>query len=77
MSLIKKKKINIDELINYVNISKIPKFPISGNYLKKYGYETGEELGKKLKFLEEKWISNNFTIDNKMIEKFLGKPNQG
>ena len=73
----KEKKINIDELINYVNISKIPKFPISGNYLKKYGYETGEELGKKLKFLEEKWISNNFTIDNKMIEKFLGKPNQG
>ena len=72
----KEKKINIDELINYVNISKIPKFPISGNYLKKYGYETGEELGKKLKFLEDKWISNNFIIDNKMIEKFLGKPNQ-
>ena len=70
------KKINISELINYVNTSKIPKFPISGNYLKKYGYKTGEELGKKLKFLEDKWIDNNFVIDNKTIEKYLGKPSE-
>ncbi len=72
----KDKKININELINYVNTIEVPKFPISGNYLKKYGYKTGEELGKKLKFLEDKWISNNFVIDSKMVEKFLGKPNQ-
>ncbi len=72
----KAKEINIDELINYVNTTEVPKFPISGNYLKKYGYKTGEELGKKLKFLEDKWISNNFVIDSKMVEKFLGKPNQ-
>ena len=39
----------INELLNYVNICKIPKFPISGDYLKKYGYESGKELGKKLK----------------------------
>ena len=72
----KDKKININELINYVNTIEVPKFPISGNYLKKYGYKTGKELGKKLKFLEDKWISNNFVIDSKMVEKFLGKPNQ-
>ena len=72
----KDEKINISELINHVNTSKIPKFPISGNYLKKYGYKSGEELGKKLKFLEDKWINNNFVIDNKTVEKYLGKPDQ-
>jgi len=72
----KDKKINISELINHVNTSEIPKFPISGNYLKKYGYKSGEELGKKLKFLEDKWINNNFVIDNKTVEKYLGKPDQ-
>ena len=59
--------------MNYVEICKIPKFPFSGDYLKEYGYETGEVLGKKLKSLEEKWIENNFVIDKKMIEKSLGK----
>ena len=68
------KKISIVEhLINFVNTCKIPKFPISGDYLKKLGYQTGEELGKKLKALEEKWIENNFFIERKMIEKSLGK----
>ena len=72
----KDEKINISELINNVNTSKIPKFPISGNDLKKYGYKSGEELGKKLKFLEDKWIDNNFVIDNKTVERYLGKPDQ-
>ena len=51
----------------------IPKFPISGDYLKKHGYKTGKILGKKLKSLEEKWIENNFIIEEKMIDKSLGK----
>jgi poly(A) polymerase len=67
---------DIEKLINYVNISKIPKFPISGDYLKKHGYETGEILGKKLKSLEEKWIKNNFIIEKKVIEKSLDKDNK-
>jgi len=65
--------LSIEKLINYVNVCKIPKFPISGDYLKKYGYETGEVLGKKLKSLEEKWIENNFVIEKKVIDKSLGK----
>jgi len=67
---------DIEKLINYVNISKIPKFPISGDYLKKHGYETGEVLGKKLKSLEEKWIENDFIIEKKTIKKSLDKVNQ-
>jgi len=65
--------LSIEKLINYVNVCKIPKFPISGDYLKKHGYETGEVLGKKLKSLEEKWIENNFIIEKKVIDKSLGK----
>ena len=51
----------------------IPKFPISGAYLKKHGYVTGQALGKKLKSLEAKWIENDFIIEKKTIEKSLDK----
>ena len=63
----------IERLLNFVKNCEIPKFPISGEYLKKHGYEAGKILGKKLKSLEEKWIENNFIIEKKVIEKSLGK----
>ncbi|RZO47957.1 MAG: hypothetical protein EVA76_04955 [Candidatus Pelagibacterales bacterium] len=65
--------LNIEQLIKYVNNYKIPKFPISGDSLKEHGYVTGEELGKKLKSLETKWIENDFIIEKKIIEKSLEK----
>ena len=65
--------LNIEQLLDYVNNCKIPKFPISGNYLKKHGYETGQKLGKKLKLLEEKWIANNFVLDKDVLKKSLNK----
>ena len=68
--------LTIEKLIDYVNTCKIPKFPISGDYLKERGYETGEILGKKLKLLEEKWIENNFIIEKKVVEKSLSKFNK-
>tara|TARA_Y100000590_G_scaffold449509_1_gene587754 strand:- start:5283 stop:6578 length:1296 start_codon:yes stop_codon:yes gene_type:complete len=67
------KNLNIKKLINYVDKCNVPKFPISGDDLKKYGYETGKKLGKKLKYLEERWIKNNFIIEKKFIEKSLSK----
>ena len=70
------KNFSVESLVDYVNICKIPKFPVSGDYLKQHGYETGQVLGKKLKSLEEKWIENNFVIDKKMLEKSLGKGNE-
>ena len=66
----------IEKLIEFVSACKIPKFPISGDYLKKYGYKTGHSLGKKLKLLEEQWIKNNFNIDKKAVRKSLGKVNE-
>jgi len=72
------KKANIlivEKLLKYVDGCKIPKFPISGEHLKKYGYVAGKELGKKLKSLEEKWIENNFVVTKQIFEKFLEKNN--
>ena len=56
-----------------MKICKIPKFPISGDYLKKHGFDEGEILGKKLELLKQEWLNNNFFIDKKIIEKSLGK----
>ena len=70
----KKENISIiEELINFANGCEIPKFPISGDCLKKYGYKTGPELGKKLKSLEQDWVNNNFFIEQRSIDKSLGK----
>ena len=33
-------------------------------------------LGKELKLLEQKWIENNFVIDQKIIKKSLEKVKQ-
>jgi len=66
-----KENLNIEELIDYVNACKVPKFPISGDYLKEHGYETGIILGKKLKLLEEKWIENDFVIEKKNSRKIF------
>ena len=67
------KTLDIENALNYINGCIIPKFPVSGDYLKKHGYETGQELGKKLKSIEEKWIANNFVLDEKVLEKSLNK----
>ena len=66
----------IEELTHFVNDCETPKFPISGDYLKKYGYKPGPELGKKLKSLEEDWVNNNFVIEQRLIDKSLGKPDK-
>jgi len=67
---------NVEKLLNYVNSCEVPKFPISGDYLKKHGYETGQALGEKLKLLEEKWIANNFVLDEEILKKSLNKTDQ-
>jgi len=67
------KDVNIENMLDFVYGCKIPKFPISGEDLKRQGYASGEELGNKLKSLEEKWIENNFTLNRDYLEKSLNK----
>ena len=59
------------KLIEYINFCVVPKFPISGDNLKKFGYESGPKLGAKLKALEDKWIKSNFSLDAKQLENSL------
>ena len=66
----------VETLLDYLNNCEIPKFPLSWDYLKEQGYETGQILGNKLKSLEEQWINNNFVMDKKLIEKSLRKNNK-
>ena len=65
------KTLNVKKLLDYAEVCKIPKFPISGDYLKKHGYESGAKLGKVLKSLEEKWIADNFNLDEKVLKKII------
>ena len=67
------KNYDVEKLLNYINHCEIPKFPISGDYLKDRGYKSGKKLGKKLKSLEEEWIKNNFIIEEKIIKKSTSK----
>tara|TARA_B100000029_G_scaffold325671_1_gene318182 strand:- start:748 stop:2046 length:1299 start_codon:yes stop_codon:yes gene_type:complete len=69
----KLKVTDVDKLLQYIKICEIPKFPISGDYLKKHGFDEGKILGKQLELLKQKWLNNNFVIDKKIIEKSLGK----
>jgi len=63
----------IEKLIEFTAKCRIPKFPISGDDLKKYGYKSDKDLGKKLESLKDQWIKNNFFIDKKKLEKALEK----
>ena len=69
----KLKVTDVEKLLQYIKICEIPKFPISGDYLKKHGFDEGKILGKQLELLKQKWLNNNFVIDKKIIEKSLGK----
>ena len=42
--------------------TKIPIFPISGEDLKKEGFNEGPELGKELDKRVKNWLDNDFTI---------------
>ena len=60
------KKINFKIFLRYrlfINKFKVPKFPISGDFLIKKGFKQGKQLGKKLELLEEYWIKNNFKLN--------------
>ena len=61
-----KKEININTLKKYrlfIQRLKVPKFPISGNFLIKKGFKQGIKLGRKLDSLRSSWIKNNFKLN--------------
>ena len=49
-----------------------PIFPIKAKTLmEKYNIKEGKELGTKLKYLENLWVNNDFTISDKEVDKAL------
>jgi tRNA nucleotidyltransferase/poly(A) polymerase len=65
-----KKEMNINTLKKYrkfIKIFQVPRFPITGNFLMKKGFKQGLKLGKKLDFLKNYWIKNNFKLKLKNI----------
>ncbi len=65
-----KKEISLKTFIKYrlfIKKFKVPKFPISGDFLIKKGFKQGKKLGKKLEFLKDSWIENNFKLNLRNI----------
>jgi poly(A) polymerase len=65
-----KKEISLKTFIKYrlfIKKFKVPKFPISGDFLIKKGFKQGKKLGKKLEFLKVSWIKNNFKLNFRNI----------
>ena len=51
--------------------TKVPLFPINGEFLKQKGMKEGQSLGNVLKSLEKEWVNNNFKISNEKIEEII------
>ncbi len=61
-----KKKISLKDFKKYklfIKRFRVPKFPISGDFLIKKGFKQGKDLGRKLEFLKDSWIKNNFKLN--------------
>ena len=70
----KSKKVDI-KLIKLIEIFKKKKMPImpfkANTLMEKYLVPVGRELGQKLKAIEEVWISNDFKISDKEVQKIV------
>ena len=71
-----KKNPKNDELIK--NISKIentsiPEFPITGEYLLDKGIKSGKKMGYAIKEIKNKWLENNFNLDDEQLSKTIKK----
>ena len=64
-----KKNNKLIELKKYFEKLEKPLFPIKARIImKKYNLKEGQELGQKLKYLENLWVENSFNISEKEVE---------
>ena len=54
---------NLKKYQLFIKKFKVITFPVSGNFLIRRGFKQGKSLGKKLQFLKNSWIKNDFKID--------------
>ena len=72
-NIVIKKNLNskINENLLKINKTLIPKFPVTGTILLKEGVKSGRKVGFILKKIEEKWIENNFKINDDEIKDLI------
>ena len=69
----KVKIIDFSKIYNKILKTKVPLFPINGEFLKKKGMKEGQFLGNVLNTLEIEWMNNNFKISNERVEEIIKK----
>ena len=65
-----------DELIkNMSQIEKIsiPEFQLLGEYLLENGIKSGRKMGEAIEEIKNKWLENNFNLDNEQLAKTIKK----
>ena len=56
-----------------INNILIPKFPITGDYLLDRGIKSGKEMGQAISEIKNKWLENNFSLNNEQLSKIIKK----
>ena len=72
--IIKSKKVDnyLKELIKNYEKKVIPIMPINADFLmKKYKIPEGQQLGNKLKIIEDHWVKNNFKISDEDVDNIV------
>ncbi len=59
--------------IEEIDTFQVPKFPLNGQFLIKQGLKDGKKIGLTLKKLEDEWVKNNFSLDEKIINSIVNK----
>tara|TARA_Y100000590_G_scaffold456226_1_gene606404 strand:- start:1190 stop:2467 length:1278 start_codon:yes stop_codon:yes gene_type:complete len=60
------------DLLNLLELSKIPVFPLKARDLVSFGYKEGKEIGQALREIESFWIESNFTKNKReLIELYM------
>ena len=71
----KKNYTNLINILQKINSTNIPKFPITGKYLLEKGFKSGRKIGEVLKKIEQQWIENDFDLKDEELKNLIKKYN--
>ena len=74
-NIIKKnfKPIEFIKNLSKIDDVSIPKFPITGEYLLNKGLKSGKKMGEAIQEIKDKWLENNFNLDDDQLSKTIKK----
>ena len=73
LMLYPKNSFKLEEVLNIINSTNVPEFPITGKYLLEKGFKSGRKIGEVLKKIEKHWIENDFHLKDEELNNFLKK----